>query len=268
MHRALEFLVLHGCVVLPCWVFVEQMGVPVPTVPLLLAAGTLAGAGRMNLLTAFFLCMIPAVLADSLWYCTGRTKGAKGLQYLCKISLEPDSCVRRTEGLFSSQGARSLLVAKFIPGLGTVAPPLAGIIQMRPVRFLIFDAGGATLWACAFLGAGYIFSGQIERVAEYAFSLGKGLSALVIGALVAYVVYKLIARQRFLRELRIARISVDELKKKIDIGENLVIVDLRHSLDFEANPETIPGAVHLDAKDLEMNTNQLPRDRDVILYCT
>lgn len=189
------------------------------------------------------------------------------LQYLCKISLEPDSCVRRTEGLFSRRGARSLLVAKFIPGLGTVAPPLAGIIQMRPRRFLLFDSGGAALWATTFLGAGYVFSGEIERFAEYAFSLGRGLGVLVIGLIAAYIAYKLIARQQFLRELRIARISVDELKKKIDAGEELVIVDLRHSVDFEANPKTIPGALHLDAKELE-DHDRLPRDRDVILYCT
>jgi membrane protein DedA with SNARE-associated domain len=267
MHRALEFLVRHGYVVLPCWVFVEQMGVPVPTVPLLLAAGTLAATGRISFGTAIVLCILPAVCADSIWYWMGRTQGVKILRYLCKISLEPDSCVRRTEGLFSRQGARSLLVAKFVPGLGTVAPPLAGIVQMRPHRFLLFDTGGATLWATAFLGAGYVFAGEIERFAQYAFSLGKGLSALIIGALAAYIAYKLIARQRFLRELRIARISVDELKRKIDAGEELVIVDLRHSVDFEANPETIPGALHLDAQTLE-NHDELPRDRDVILYCT
>jgi membrane protein DedA with SNARE-associated domain len=267
MHRALEFLVRHGYLVLPCWVFVEQMGVPVPTIPLLLAAGTLAGTGRMNFAVAILLCIFPAVLADSIWYSLGRTQGVKILQYLCKISLEPDSCVRRTEGLFSSQGARALLVAKFVPGLATVAPPLAGIIQMRPERFLACDFGGATLWAGVFLGAGYMFSGEIEHFAEYVFSLGRGLGVLVVGSIAAYIAYKLIARQRFLRELRIARIGVDELKRKIDAGEELVIVDLRHSVDFEANPETIPGALHLDVKQLE-NHDDLPRNRDVILYCT
>jgi membrane protein DedA with SNARE-associated domain len=267
MHRALEFLVHHGYIVLPCWVFVEQMGVPVPTIPLLLATGTLAGTGRMNFAAAIFLSVFAAVCADSIWYWLGLIKGAKILQYLCKISLEPDSCVRRTEGLFSRRGARSLLVAKFIPGLGTVGPPLAGIIQMRPQRFLLFDSGGAFLWAATFLSLGYVFSGEIERIGEYALSLGRGLSVLVIGSIIAYIAYKLIARQRFLRELRIARISVDELKKKIDAREDLVIVDLRHSLDFEANPESIPGALHLDAKELE-DHDRLPRDRDVILYCT
>ena len=267
MHSAFESLVHHGYVVLLCWVFVEQMGVPVPTVPLLLAAGALAGTGRMNFLAAILLCVFAAVCADSIWYLLGRTKGIRVLQLLCKISLEPDSCVRRTEDAFSKQGARSLLVAKFVPGLGTVAPPLAGIFQMRPQRFLLFDTGGAVLWAATFLGTGYVFSGEIEHVAERALRLGRGLAVLLIAALALYIGYKFVARQRFLRELRIARISVDELKRKIDAREDLVIVDLRHSVDFEANPETIPGALHLDAKGLEEH-DQLPRDRDVILYCT
>ena len=267
MHSAFEFLVRHGYIVLLCWVFVEQMGVPIPTIPLLLAAGALAGTARLNFLGAMLLCIFAAVCADSIWYAMGRTKGIRVLQFLCKISLEPDSCVRRTEGIFEKQGAHSLLVAKFIPGLGTVAPPLAGIFQMRPRRFLLFDFGGAFLWAATFLGVGYVFSGQIERVADQALRLGRGLGVLLIGALVLYIAYKYVARQRFLRQLRIARISVDELKKKVDAGEDLVIVDLRHSVDFEADPKTIPGAVHLEAKDLE-ERNRLPRDREIILYCT
>jgi hypothetical protein len=115
---------------------------------------------------------------------------------------------------------------------------------------------------------GYVFSGEIERIAEHAFHLGSGLGVLVIGALAAYIAYKFIARQRFLRELRIARITAEELKQKIDTGEDLVIVDLRHSVDFEADPHTIPGAFRMDAKDLEEKDDRLPRDREVILYCT
>ncbi len=268
MHSVLEFLLHHGYAVLLAWVFAEQIGLPVPSVPILLAAGALAGSGRFNFAGSIFLSLFACLLADSSWYALGRVRGIKVLQLLCKISLEPDSCVRRTEGLFAKQGARSLVFAKFVPGLGTVAPPLAGIFHMRPSRFLLFDTFGALLWSSVYVGLGYIFSGEIERIAEHAFHLGSGLGVLVIGGLAAYIAYKFIARQRFLRELRIARITVDELKKKIDAGEELVIVDLRHSLDFEADPHTIPGAFRMDAKDLEEKDDRLPRDRDVVLYCT
>jgi len=268
MHRTLEFLLHHGYVVLLGWVFAEQMGLPLPSMPLLLAAGALAGTGRLSFFASMFYVMLAAVAADSIWYQLGRRKGIRILQLLCKISLEPDSCVRRTEGIFSKQGARSLLLAKFLPGLGTVAPPLAGIFHMRLGRFLLFDATGSLFWAGTFLGLGYIFSGQIELVAEHLASLGGWLLVLLLAAFAAYLTNKFVARQRFLRDLRISRITVDELKEKLDSGEELVIVDLRHSVDFEADPETIPGAFRIDSRELEEKDDRLPRDHEIILYCT
>jgi membrane protein DedA with SNARE-associated domain len=268
MHGMLDFLLRHGYLVILAWVFAEQGGLPIPSIPLLLAAGALAGTGRLNLAVALLCCLLAAVAADTLWYQLGKRKGIKVLQLLCRISLEPDSCVRRTEGLFEKQGARSLLFAKFLPGLNTVATPLAGIFQMKFRKFLLFDALGSLLWAGTFLFTGYIFSGQIEKIAEHAEQLGGGLFVILIGALAGYIVYKYVARQRFLRDLRVSRISVEELKQKIDDGEALAIVDLRHSLDFEADPETIPGAFRMDSRDLQDKTDRLPQDREVILYCT
>src|SRR6267154_4964540 len=268
MHRTLEFLLHHGYALLLGWVFAEQLGMPVPSMPLLLAAGALAGTGHLSFFASLFYAMLAAVTADSIWYQLGRRKGIKVLQLLCKISLEPDSCVRRTEGLFSKQGARSLLLAKFIPGLGTVAPPLAGIFHMRARKFLLFDGLGSLVWGGSILGAGYIFSEQIERIAERAARLGGSLAVLIIGGLAGYIAWKFLARQKFLRDLRIARITPEELKQEIDAGIELVIVDLRHSMDFEADPETIPGAFRMDAAELEEKNDRLPRDREVILYCT
>lgn len=268
MHRTVEFLLHHGYIVLLAWVFAEQSGVPVPSIPLLLAAGALAGSGQLSLFVSLFFVTLAAVCADFLWYQLGRHKGIRILQFLCKITLEPDSCVRRTEGVFAKQGARSLILAKFLPGLSTVAPPLAGIFHMRPRRFLLFDALGALLWASTFLGLGYVFSGEIEHIAEHAAALGGWLVVILIGALASYLGYKFVARRRFLHNLRIARITVEELKQKLDSGEDLAIVDLRHSMDFEADPETIPGAFRLDARELEEKNDQLPRDREIILYCT
>lgn len=268
MHRTLEFLLHHGYVVLLAWVFVEQAGIPVPSLPLLLAAGALAGSHQLNLFASLAIATFAALLADSLWYHLGRTRGVAILRVLCRISIEPDSCVRRTEGLFSKQGARSLLFAKFIPGLGAVAPPLAGIFHMRTRRFLLFDALGAALWAGTFLGLGYAFSSEIEHIAERAASLGSGLVVLLLAALAGYLAYKYISRRRFMRELRIARITVDELKERLDGGEEVAVVDLRHSVEFEADPETIPGALHMDASNLEQHGELLRHGQEVVLYCT
>lgn len=268
MNETFQFLIRHGYTVLFVWVFAEQIGLPLPAVPLLLAAGALAGAGQMNFALALGLALVAALASDTIWYEIGRRRGASVLNFLCRISLEPDSCVRRTEGIFARHGARSLLVAKFIPGLNTAAPPLAGVFQMRLSRFLFFDVLGSLLWAGSFLLLGYAFSDQFERVAQRALDLGSWLLVLLVGGLAAYIGWKYIQRQRFLHSLRVARISPDELKQKIDGGEEVLIVDLRHSVDFEAEPAVIPGAVHLDMEDLDAAHDAIPRDRDIILYCT
>lgn len=268
MHDTLEFVLKHGYVLLLGWVFAEQIGLPMPSIPVLLAAGALAGAGRMDFISALGVALIGSVSADSIWYYLGRRRGMQVLQFICKISLKPDSCVRRTEGVFSKHGARSLLIAKFVPGLSTVAPPMAGIFHMRRRRFFLFDGLGTLLWAGAFMALGFAFSDQIEVIAEYMAKLGRWLLVVLAGAFAGYIAWKFAARQKFIRELRIARISPEELKKKLDAGEHLTIVDLRHFVDFEADPETIPGAFRMDADELEKANGVLPRDREIILYCT
>ncbi len=268
MNHTIDFLVRHGYAVLFAWVLAEQIGLPVPSLPLLLAAGALAGTGRLQLWLVVALPILASLASDLLWYELGRLRGVRVLQFLCRISLEPDSCVRRTEMAFERQGAKSLLIAKFVPGLNTAAPPLAGIFRMRLPRFLFFDAIGSALWVGAFVGLGYAFSDQLETVANRALTLGSGLLVLVVGAFGGYIAWKYVKRRRFLRQLRIARITPEELKRKLDAGENIAIVDLRHSLDFEAEPEVIPGAFRVDAADLGKMDGQIPRDRDVVLYCT
>ena len=268
MNETVRFLLRHGYTVVFLWVFAEQIGLPLPSSPLLLAAGALAGRGRLSLGVAVGLAIIAALASDVLWYELGRRRGIKVLQTLCRISLEPDSCVRRTENAFARHGARSLLVAKFVPGLNTAAPPLAGIIRMRPARFFLFDLLGTAIWVGVFVGLGYLFSDQLERVADRALALGTGLLVLLLGSLGGYLTWKYFKRRRFLRELRIARITPEELKRRLDSGEEVVVVDLRHSLDFEAEPQTIPGAYHLEASELEARQGEIPADREVVLYCS
>jgi len=268
MNEGIQFLVRHGYAVLFVWVLAEQIGLPLPAIPLLLAAGALAGAGHLSIAVAIGLAVAASLLSDTLWYEIGRRRGAKVLNFLCRISLEPDSCVRRTENVFARYGARSLLVAKFVPGLNTAAPPLAGMFGMRLSRFALWDGLGAALWASTFAGLGYLFSEQLERVAAYALRLGTWLVVVVVGGLAGYIAWKYVQRQRFLRSLRIARITPGELKEKLEAGEEMVIVDLRHSLDFDAEPHTVPGALRLTAEELNERHAEIPRDREIVLYCT
>ncbi len=263
-----QFLTLYGHVVLFGAVFIEQLGLPIPAGPLLVAAGALTASGRLDPVLTIVGPTGAALAANVIWYELGRRKGIRVLQLLCRISLEPDSCVRQTENAFARHGARSLLVAKFVPGLNTVAPPLAGIFRMRLRRFVLFNLLGTALWVGFFVALGYSFSDQLASVAGEAPRLGARLGALVLGALAVWVAWKFVRRQRFVRRLRIDRITPEELKRKLDAGEKLVIVDLRGSLDFEAEPETIPGARHLEVGRLDGIREELARAPEVILYCT
>ncbi len=268
MSQTIDFLLRHGYTVLFIAVLLEQIGLPLPAVPLLLAAGALAGAGQFSIAAAALVAVSASLLSDLVWYELGRRRGHSVLNLICRISLEPDSCIRRTENVFARHGARALLFAKFVPGLNTAAPPLAGLFQMRLMRFVAYTIAGALFWAGAFMGAGYLFSAQLERLATHALRLGTGLLVLLIGGLVAYIAWKYVERQLFLRQLRIARITPEELKQKLDAGEDIVIVDLRHSLEFEAGAETLPGALRLVPDELDRRHQEIPRDREVILYCT
>jgi membrane protein DedA with SNARE-associated domain/rhodanese-related sulfurtransferase len=267
MSGTAEFLIRHGYTLLFVWILAEQLGLPVPAGPLMLAVGALAKKGLMRLPTALMLPLIAVGICDLLWYELGRRGGMKVLRVICRISLEPDSCVRRTQLNFERNGGWALVVAKFIPGLNAIAPPLAGVSRMPWRRFALFDGLGALLWTTAYIGTGYIFSAQLARIVEQLSFLGRGLFAAAVAALVGYIGMKFVNRRRFLRRLRVSRITPDELKEKIDANEEVIVVDLRHSLEFEAEPETIPGAVHMDAAEMEEALEVIPRDRDIVLFC-
>jgi membrane protein DedA with SNARE-associated domain len=257
----------HGPLILFLWVLVEQLGAPIPALPALLAAGAVSRASRVGLLAPLGMAVVASLLADALWYAIGRRSGARVMRFLCRIALEPDSCVRRTEDLFARHGERSLLFAKFIPGLSTVAPPLAGLVRMPFPRFLLFNTAGAVLWAGSSILIGYLFSRQLEAIVAAVARAGDWLQ-LTIVLLAAYLLLKWWSRQRFLRSIRVGRMRPEELKERLDAGEELVVVDLRSSREFDESPRSIPGALRIDAEDLVREHAKIPRDREVILFCT
>jgi membrane protein DedA with SNARE-associated domain/rhodanese-related sulfurtransferase len=268
MSATVEFLVRHGYLLLFVWVLAEQLGLPLPSAPLLLAAGALAGTHRMNLELAIALPIVTVAICDFFWYQLGRLKGMKVLQWLCRVSLEPDSCVRRTQVRFERNGPWELAVARFVPGMNIVALPLAGITRMPLRRFALFDGLGVALWVGGYVGTGYVFSNELEDVASHLAFLGRGLFAVLLAGMLLYVGWKYFNRRRFLRKLHIARISPEEVYQRMNAGEDVVLVDLRHTLEFEAEPETIPGAVHMDTAELEEAVDVIPRDREIVLFCS
>ena len=267
-HNTIEFLVRHGYSVIFAWVFAEQMGIPIPALPLLLAAGASAGRGHLRFLLLLALATLAASLSDSMWYQIGRRKGSKVLNLLCRISLEPDSCVRNTQNLFVRRGASSLLVAKFVPGLSTVSMPLAGIFRMNYLTFLAYEICGTLLWALSLLGIGYIFSEQLDILLDFAHRSGGWLLFITVFAIAGWISFKYYQRRRFFHKLRVARIYPQELKMQMDAGQQVIVVDLRNQLAFEVEPSRIPGAIRLTPEEIEARHHEIPRDRDVVLYCT
>src|SRR3984893_14838249 len=157
MHGIIPFLLRHGYWVLFANVLAEQAGLPIPAIPVMLAMGALAGLGNFSFATALALAICAALTSDLIWFRLGRVRGHSILNLLCRISLEPDSCVSNTKSLFGKLGARALLVAKFVPGLGATAPPLAGLTRMNPWKFILADSAGALAWSATYLFAGYLF---------------------------------------------------------------------------------------------------------------
>jgi membrane protein DedA with SNARE-associated domain/rhodanese-related sulfurtransferase len=268
VNAALEFLFRHGAAFLCAAVFVEQIGFPIPAVPWLLAAGALAASGRMNGFTALIAAVFGAMLADFIWFCLGRAYGNRVLGLLCRISLEPDSCVRRTQNLFTRYGMRAVAIAKFVPGLSTLVPPLAGNSGVSMPRFLFFDALGSLLYGGGFILLGVLFSHQLDRVLGALASLGGRALGLVAGLVVLYIAYKYYQRQRLLSELRMARITVDELNQMQEAGQKPIVLDLRSPEEVQENPAMIRGARHTNIAEVELREREIPRDRDIILYCS
>lgn len=256
----------HGYALLFFWVLAEQGALPLPSVPLLLAVGALIRAGNLQASAAMACCLAGALVADSVWFYFGRTRGKRVLRFLCRVSLEPDSCVRETENTFLKHGLNTFLIAKFVPGLNAVAAPLAGDSGVGVPRFLIADALGIVMWSGAYLGVGYLFSDQVEDALGYAQRLGSGVLILLAALFGTWILWKLIQRRRFLRKLDIARITPEELWDRMNAGENLYIVDLRTTRDNDE--PSVPGAIRISMEDLTTNSKEIPRDREIILYCT
>jgi membrane protein DedA with SNARE-associated domain/rhodanese-related sulfurtransferase len=267
MNEAVQILTRHGAPIVFGAVLIEQLGFPLPSIPWLLAAGALCATGQSHLVTSILMAVLACLLADGLWFYLGRARGSKVLGVLCRISLEPDSCVRRTQNVFTKYGWRGIVVAKFVPGLSTVAPPLAGMSGMNAAQFFAVDCVGSLLYGGTFICLGYCFSSQLQQIGSAISGIGNSALCLVIVFAAAYIGFKYWQRKRLLDELRIARITVDELRRMMEKGQQVVILDLRSNVEF-ANEAGIDGAIHLTIDDIKDGHFEIPKDREVVVYCS
>jgi len=265
MDAILLQLERHGTLIVGFNVLLQQLGLPIPSVPTMMVAGALAAAGRINGIATFALCVAASLLADVLWFWAGRRFGYPVLRFLCKVSLSPDTCVRETEGIFERWGFFSVILSKFVPGFSTVAPPIAGALKMPVGAFVVASIASAALWVGAAMGVGLVFSRQID-VALAWMTENAGLAASGVAMVVAaYIAMKAFQRWRLARHVNAARITIDELRDRLAQEPRPFLVDVGSRLAHQARPH-IPGARMLDL-DAISRADDFPTDQDIIVYC-
>jgi membrane protein DedA with SNARE-associated domain/rhodanese-related sulfurtransferase len=257
----------YGLLIVTANVFVDQIGLPVPAMPTLILAGALA-TSAFGLSSLYVAAVLACIVPDCVWFLVGRRYGMRVLKTLCRISLEPDSCVNQTQSRFERWGVNSLMIAKFVPGLAIIAPPLAGAMRIAWPRFLGLSAIGGAIWVGSGLAAGMLFKTQIQSVLVHLDRIGSVTGTVVAAALLGYVFYKWWERQRFYKELRMARISVGDLNALMEAGERPIVVDVRSPTARTLEPRWIPGAIHVPVDDVSRHLAELPRDREIVVYCT
>jgi membrane protein DedA with SNARE-associated domain/rhodanese-related sulfurtransferase len=265
MNETAEFVIRHGYAVLFYWILAEQAALPIPSFPLLMVCGALARTGHLRAEPVVFLGVLACLIADSAWFQLGRSRGTRILGFLCRIALEPDSCVRQTENGFVRYGVRFLVVSKFVPGMNALAAPLAGSARVGWGQFLLFDAMGAAVYISSWGTVGYLFGDQLEAIGLVVGRAGFRLFLTIVAISGGWIAWKYFQRRRLFNKLAMARIKVTELQRMLHAGEDVVVIDVRGMANADG---PIPGAIRIPLSELAARHDEVPRDRDVVLFCS
>ncbi|MCE3264198.1 MAG: sulfurtransferase [Pseudoduganella sp.] len=267
MANLITLLQQYGVLIVFAVVLVEQMGLPIPAYPILIVAGALAVDGGTPFPVVLGVAMTACLLSDLFWFRAGRRFGKRILKLLCKISLSPDYCVNQTEDNFRKWGPKSMVVAKFIPGFNTIAPPMAGALGTGVPTFLAFSLLGGLLWSATGLAIGAYFHADVDKVLEVLSTMGSTALSVLAVLLGLFVLAKFIERRRFQKAMQTERISVDELRALLDSGHEPVMVDAR-SVTAQTLEPPVPGALLVGGSDPLALIKSLPKDRHIIVYCS
>lgn len=262
LYRLIE---QYGLLIVFVNVLVEQLGAPVPAYPTLIITGAMAQNGQYPAALLLLLAVVAALIADYAWFLAGKRYGRQIMSRLCRISLSPDSCVRQTESIYLRWGARSLLLAKFIPGFASIASALAGTMGTRRRSFLLWDAAGSALWAGLGIFLGSLFSSAVDDLLRILEQLGHYGLLFIAVALAAFVANKWWQRRRFRRSLEMARITVQELNNLLEEGIAPTIIDVRSPLSQQDG--RIPGAVAISNQEIQTFVFDGPIEDEVVVYC-
>ncbi len=268
MEEMTSLLARHGLTLVFVNVLLTQSGVPVPSMPMLIVAGAFVAQGQMSLAALTLATVTASLIGDTAWYLAGRRYGYRILRTLCRVAIEPDSCVKQTENIFERWGAPSLMIAKYVPGFSTVAPPLAGTMQLGFPSFIIYSIVAAVLWAGLPVALGVVFSNEVELALERLERMGGGALAVIAAIVAFYVVVKAIERYLLIRFLRMVRIGVPELRGLMNEETKPLVLDARSRMARKLDSRKIPGAVAVDIDAPEAAIVAVPPDRDVVVYCS
>jgi membrane protein DedA with SNARE-associated domain len=268
MEEMMGLLSQHGLLLVFANVLATQLGAPVPAMPLLILAGAFVAEGKIALAPLIAVAVAASLMGDTPWYFAGRRYGYGVLRTLCRISIEPDSCVKQTENIFERWGPPSLMVAKYVPGFSTIAPPLAGTMRLGLPLFLVYSAVAALLWVALPIALGAVFHAEVERALAWLESMGAGAITAIAGIVVFYVTVKSIQRALLIRFLRLVRISAAELRELLRDGEKPLILDVRSASARKLDPRRIPGAITVDIAVPQAALVEVPPERDVVVYCS
>jgi membrane protein DedA with SNARE-associated domain/rhodanese-related sulfurtransferase len=266
MQEMTRLMAQYGLLVVFVGVLLDEGGLPIPCFPILVVAGAATVTGHFSIALVIALSVAACLLADLGWYWAGKRYGRRILSLLCRITLSPDSCVRQTENLFSRVGPWSLLFVRYLPGLSNITVAMAAVAPMRLPVFVALNTAGALLYFGLPVLLGALFYRAIDDVMHTMVALGTlGLFAL-LGALALYILLRWWQRQAFIRQLRMDRISVDELAAMIDGGNIPVILDVR-SAATRARDGIIPGALPAHPQDIHPGLMDFDRDAEIVVYC-
>jgi len=268
MEEMSGLLAQHGLLLVFANVLLTQLGVPLPAVPILAVAGAFVAEGRIALAPLMLATVVASLIGDTLWYFAGRRYGYRVLRTVCRVAIEPDSCVKQTETIFERWGAPSLMLAKYIPGFSTVAPPLSGAMRVGLPAFLAYSVVAAVLWAGLPIALGAVFHAEVELALEWIGSMGTGALAVVAAVVVFYIGVKTIERTLLIRFLRMVRVSVDELRELMRQETKPVVLDVRSAMARSLDRRRIPGAIWVDIAAPQAALVAMPPDRDVVVYCS
>jgi membrane protein DedA with SNARE-associated domain len=269
MNHFVTLISKHGYVLVVAIVFAEAIGLPVPAAIALVAAGAAAAAGALSAPAVLSLSLAAMVLGDLLLFLLGRYTGWGLLSFLCKVSVSPETCILRSAESFYRRGRMTLLVAKFIPGVNTMAPPLAGSMNMRLHQFLRFDLGGACLYMVAYFAVGFVFRDFLVSIMQGFQAAGRALETVVVIAVLAYIAYRIWLYGKNSMYRVVPRVQVEELARKLaEEKENILVVDVRSHGYYDADAARIKGSIRLEPNHLAEEVKAMPQEKNIYLYCT